>query len=73
VDPARGRETDGTGLGLAICRSIAEAHGGRIRIDSTVGQGTRATLDIPLQALATVAAWNHERTDQDNGNTNHSP
>jgi heavy metal sensor kinase len=65
VDPARGGETDGTGLGLAICRSIAEAHGGRIRIDSTVGQGTRATLALPVQAPATVAAWNHERPAQD--------
>jgi signal transduction histidine kinase len=73
VDPARGGKTDGTGLGLAICRSIAEAHGGRIRIDSIVGQGTRATLAVPLQEPPSVAAWNHELTVQDNGRTNPSP
>jgi heavy metal sensor kinase len=47
VDPARGREVDGTGLGLAIGRSIAEAHGGTIEIESTVGRGTRVTLVLP--------------------------
>jgi two-component system heavy metal sensor histidine kinase CusS len=49
VDPARGRDTDGTGLGLAICRSIAEAHGGRVEIESTVGLGTRAILTLPAR------------------------
>ena len=44
VDPSRSPETDGTGLGLAICRSIAEAHGGRLEIDSEPGEGTRVTL-----------------------------
>jgi signal transduction histidine kinase len=73
VDPARGGEADGIGLGLAICRSIAEAHGGHIRIDSIVGQGTRATLAVPLQTPAPAAAWNHELPVQDNGRTNRSP
>jgi two-component system, OmpR family, heavy metal sensor histidine kinase CusS len=48
VDPARGREVDGTGLGLAICRSIVEAHGGEIRIESTVGHGTEVFVTLPL-------------------------
>jgi two-component system, OmpR family, heavy metal sensor histidine kinase CusS len=48
VDPSRSPETDGSGLGLAICRSIAEAHGGRIEIDSTLGSGTRVTLSLPI-------------------------
>jgi two-component system, OmpR family, heavy metal sensor histidine kinase CusS len=52
VDPSRGPETDGTGLGLAICRSIAEAHGGRVEIDSTEGKGTSIGLYLP--ALAEV-------------------
>jgi two-component system, OmpR family, heavy metal sensor histidine kinase CusS len=47
VDPARGREVEGSGLGLAIARSIAEAHGGAIGIESTVGVGTRAILTLP--------------------------
>jgi len=52
VDPARGQEAEGTGLGLAICRSIAEAHGGDLRIESAVGQGTRVTLVMPVWAEA---------------------
>lgn len=47
VDPARGRERDGTGLGLAIARSIVEAHGGEISIESTTHRGTRVTLSLP--------------------------
>ncbi len=47
VDPARSPEIEGSGLGLAICRSIAEAHGGRLGIDSGSGSGTRVTLVLP--------------------------
>jgi signal transduction histidine kinase len=49
VDPARSPETEGCGLGLAICRSIAEAHGGRVEIDSTLGSGTSVTLTLPIR------------------------
>ncbi len=38
----------GTGLGLALCRDIIESHNGRIRVESTVGQGTTFTLKFPL-------------------------
>jgi signal transduction histidine kinase len=37
----------GTGLGLALCRDVIEAHRGRIRVESTVGQGTTFTLKLP--------------------------
>jgi signal transduction histidine kinase len=47
VDPSRQRETGGYGLGLYLCRMIAEAHGGRLRIDSTLGQGTTVTISLP--------------------------
>jgi signal transduction histidine kinase len=36
------------GLGLAICKRIAEAHGGRISLESEQGKGTTARLALPL-------------------------
>ncbi len=47
VDAARSGAQGGTGLGLAICRSIAEAHGGVLTLESVVGQGTTATVRLP--------------------------
>jgi signal transduction histidine kinase len=38
----------GTGLGLSISYKIIEQHGGSIRVDSNVGQGTRFTIVLPL-------------------------
>lgn len=38
----------GTGLGLSMAREVIEAHHGRIRVESTVGQGTTFTLKLPL-------------------------
>jgi heavy metal sensor kinase len=49
VDPTREEAVSGTGLGLAIARSIAEAHGGSIAIESIVGKGTRVTLTLPIK------------------------
>ena len=52
VDAARsaGRVPSGrgTGLGLAICRSITEAHGGRMTIESKVGEGTAVRIRLLL-------------------------
>ena len=39
----------GTGLGLSACRNIIEAHGGRIRVESTVGKGTCFILKLPIR------------------------
>ena len=44
----REQRISGEGLGLAICKGIVEAHGGRIRAESSgEGQGTRITFTIP--------------------------
>jgi two-component system, OmpR family, sensor kinase len=48
ADPARSADPGGSGLGLAIARWIAERHGGRIAIDSQPGEGTHATISLPI-------------------------
>ncbi len=47
VDPARSRHQGGAGLGLAIAKWIAEAHDGRITVESQVGHGTTFTVWLP--------------------------
>ncbi len=44
------RRSDGAGLGLAIVTAIAEAHGGRVELESRPGHGATFTLVIPTEA-----------------------
>ena len=48
VDKGRSRELGGTGLGLAIVKQIVEAHGGSVRLESKLGQGSRFTVFLPV-------------------------
>jgi two-component system cell cycle sensor histidine kinase PleC len=41
----------GTGLGLTIVKGLAEAHGGTVRLESKVGQGTTVTLRLPASRV----------------------
>ena len=48
VDKARSRKMGGTGLGLAIVKHIAQAHGGQVTVDSTLGKGSTFTIHLPI-------------------------
>src|SRR5574341_359667 len=50
------RSVEGNGLGLAIAKAIVEQHGGQIRVESTVGQGTCFSFSLPLMPAGPVAA-----------------
>ena len=47
IDQSRSRELGGIGLGLAIARLLAELQGGRMTVQSTVGEGSNFTLWLP--------------------------
>ncbi|QDV70623.1 Wide host range VirA protein [Rosistilla carotiformis] len=46
----------GTGLGLSACRDIIQEHGGRIRVESTVGRGTAFIIRLPVASKTETAA-----------------
>ncbi|HLN87055.1 MAG TPA: ATP-binding protein, partial [Candidatus Limnocylindrales bacterium] len=48
VDKARSRDLGGTGLGLAIVKHIVQAHGGELKIESIVNQGTTVRVRLPI-------------------------
>ena len=52
VDKSRQRERGGTGLGLAIVKHVVHRHGGRLRIASEVGKGSRFECEFPLAGRA---------------------
>jgi two-component system, OmpR family, phosphate regulon sensor histidine kinase PhoR len=53
VDRSRSRDTGGTGLGLAIAKHVAQRHGGELRVESIVGQGSTFTLTFSAARVRT--------------------
>lgn len=48
IDGAPGRTHEGTGIGLALVDELVRLHGGAVRVESKLGEGTAFTVEIPL-------------------------
>jgi len=46
------RSQEGTGLGLALVKALATLHGGEVRLDSMLGEGTAVTVTLPHAAVS---------------------
>lgn len=62
VDKDRSRESGGTGLGLAIAKHIILAHGGTIRVESDLNQGSTFFFTLPLAPQLIEAAASPDAT-----------
>lgn len=61
----------GSGLGLAISQELAAAMGGRIRVESELGKGTRFVVELPLAVSALPAAAERKIVEEQHPNHQH--
>ena len=59
LDSAHSRQYEGTGLGLPLVKSLVEMHGGSVRIDSEIDQGTSVVLRFPNSSMVREADTGH--------------
>jgi signal transduction histidine kinase len=62
IDKSRSKKTGGFGLGLSLCKSIIEAHKGKIEVDSVKGQGTVVKIFISHKPADGCADSNAKKT-----------
>ncbi|GKV64323.1 MULTISPECIES: ATP-binding protein [unclassified Sporosarcina] len=69
---SRATSQGGIGLGLAVCRELAELHGGKITVASSVGEGTVFTVTLPLSPEPELEATHQPKTALPAANPNKS-
>ena len=52
VDKSRSRKEGGAGIGMALCKKIISLHGGVLKIDSRLGEGTVIKVVFPIAAFS---------------------
>ena len=52
VDKSRDRQTGGTGLGLSIVKHIVHNHGGEVKLDSVIDEGSCFSIDLPVNVAS---------------------
>jgi signal transduction histidine kinase/CheY-like chemotaxis protein len=71
IDSSATRKHSGTGLGLSICRKIIEEMGGRIWVDSKLGEGSSFKFILPVQV--NLARKNQQQLNRNSGDITSSP
>jgi PAS domain S-box-containing protein len=61
IDSSLSRKYEGTGLGLPITKALVELHGGRMMIDSELGQGTKVTVVFPARRVLADSSGRGEK------------
>lgn len=61
VDSGMGRNYEGSGLGLPLCKSLAEAHDGKLEIESESGIGTKVRVIFPPERVVATTTSTMER------------
>ncbi len=59
-----GSSVRGSGIGLSLVKHIAEAHGGRVRVESELGKGSAFEVTLPVRPLQPAASGDHEERRQ---------
>ncbi|GAB4394920.1 MAG: hypothetical protein Tsb0032_24520 [Kiloniellaceae bacterium] len=52
VESGLSRKHEGTGLGLPLCRALIEVHGGELKLESKLGEGTTITVTLPTPRIS---------------------